>query len=80
MDETKLKLKLKELRDRYKFASFQWIYKKALEELQPESQPDSQQMSKFSSFSDHVAHFEQVRKAEGEPVYRVQGGFDIPLT
>jgi hypothetical protein len=78
MDTERLKQKLKELRQQYPAASFAWIWNKAHELLQPESQPDHDQIGQFSSFSDHVAFFEKVRKQRGEPIYRAEGGWDIP--
>jgi hypothetical protein len=44
MDEQLFKEKLKQLRDQYPQASFQWIYKKALAYFQPESLPHSEKL------------------------------------
>jgi hypothetical protein len=66
MDNAQLKQKLKELRQQYPAASFEWIWNKAHELLQPENQP--YQMGQFSR-SDHEV---------SQPL-RVEGGWRIPV-
>jgi len=77
MDTERLKLKLRELRRQYPAASFQWIWNKALEELQPESQPNHNQMAQFirGAFRANAegigrAHFQSGRRLRHSPVNR----------
>jgi hypothetical protein len=73
--DPELKLKLEQLRTRYPFASYQYMFNKALE---PESKPHHEQMG-LSFFSDHVEHFERMREELGEAVFKVEGGFATRL-